>query len=114
MNFDFLSDLADELQRLLQEAELTVPTYEQLRLQDKRGEEPKRKIQHYDLSNLLIHFFPVYSQCTPSVLPVYSQCTPEEFQSLNGMFISQGNWKDEMKLMKSYENSKVAKISMDY
>jgi len=65
MNFDFLSDLADELQRLLQEAELTVPTYEQLRLQDNRNEELKSKIQHYDLSNLLVHFFTVYSRRIP-------------------------------------------------
>jgi len=65
MNLDFLSDLADELQRLLQEAELTVPTYEQLRLQDKCSEELKSKIQHYDLSNLLVHFFTVYSRKIP-------------------------------------------------
>lgn len=65
MNFDFLSDLADELQRLLKEAGLIVPTYEQLRLQDKRSEELKSKIQHYDLSNLLIHFFTVYSRRIP-------------------------------------------------
>ncbi|MCF6209572.1 MAG: hypothetical protein L3J88_01010 [Gammaproteobacteria bacterium] len=65
MNFDFLSDLADELQRLLQEAELTVPTYEQLRSQDKRSEELKNKIQHYDLSNFLVNFFTVYSRRIP-------------------------------------------------
>jgi len=67
MNIDFLSDLADELQRLLQEAELTVPTYEQLRLQDKRSEELKGKIQYYDLSNLLVHFFTVYSRRIPVI-----------------------------------------------
>ncbi|WP_332402927.1 hypothetical protein [Vibrio metschnikovii] len=67
MNFDFLSDLADELQRLLQEAGLTVPTYEQLRLQDKRSEELKMKIQHYDISNLLLHFFTVYSRRVPVI-----------------------------------------------
>ena len=65
MNFDFLADLAEEIQRLLQEAGLTVPTYEQLRLQDKRSDELKSKIQHYDLSNLLIHFFTVYSRRIP-------------------------------------------------
>lgn len=65
MNFEFLTDLAEEIQRLLQEAGLTVPTYEQLRLQDKRSDELKSKIQHYDLSNLLIHFFTVYSRRIP-------------------------------------------------
>jgi hypothetical protein len=65
MNFDFLADLAEEIQRLLQEAGLTVPTYEQLRLQDIRSDELKSKIQHYDLINLLNHFFTVYSRRIP-------------------------------------------------
>lgn len=65
MNFNFLSDLSDELQRVLQEAGLLVPTYDQLRSQDKRSEELKNKIEHYDLSNLLVHFFTVFSRRIP-------------------------------------------------
>lgn len=67
MNFDFFADLADELQRLLKEVGLTVPTYEQLRLQDKRSEEVKSKTQHYDLENLLLHVLTVYSRRIPVI-----------------------------------------------
>ncbi|WP_282040611.1 hypothetical protein [Halomonas alimentaria] len=67
MNFDFFSDLADELQRILLEAGLNVPTYEQLRSQDQRSEELKSKILHYDLSNLLLHFFTVFSRRLPVI-----------------------------------------------
>jgi len=67
MNLNFFSDLADELQRLLKEVDLIVPTYEQLRLQDKQSEEIKNKINHYDLNNLLLHFFTVYSRRIPTI-----------------------------------------------
>jgi hypothetical protein len=65
VNFNFLSDLSDEIQRMLQEAGLLVPTFEQLRSQDKRSEELKNQIAHYDLSNLLVHFFTVFSRRIP-------------------------------------------------
>jgi len=66
MNFDFLADLAEEITRLLQEGDLVVPEYEQLRSQDKRSEELKNKIQHYDLENLLVHFFTVNFRRVPT------------------------------------------------
>jgi len=65
MGINFFSDLAGELQRKLQEVGLIVPTYEQLRSQDKRSEEIKNKIEHYDISNLLFHFFTVHSRRIP-------------------------------------------------
>ncbi|EPC03352.1 hypothetical protein L861_17575 [Litchfieldella anticariensis FP35 = DSM 16096] len=67
MNFNFLSDLADELQRRLKEAGLLVPTYEQLRTQDKRSEQIKSQIEYYNLSNLLVHYFTVYSRRIPII-----------------------------------------------
>ncbi len=67
MNFDFLADLAEEIKRFLREAGLEVPTYEQLRLQDKRNDEVKNNIQHYDLDNLLIHFFTINSRRIPII-----------------------------------------------
>ncbi|MGD8116182.1 hypothetical protein [Vibrio sp. TRT 29B02] len=65
MNIDFLSDLSGELQVALRESGLIVPSPEQLRQQDRRSEELKEKIEHYDLHNLLNHFFTVYSRRVP-------------------------------------------------
>jgi hypothetical protein len=65
MKMDFFSDLSKELQRILKEFGLTAPTFEQLRLQDKRSDELKNKIENYDLRNLLLHFFTVYSRRVP-------------------------------------------------
>jgi hypothetical protein len=67
MTLDFFSDLVDELQRLLKDADLAVPTFEQLRLQYKRSEEIKSKIKDYDLHNLLLHCFTVYSRRIPVI-----------------------------------------------
>ncbi len=67
MTINFFSDLADELQRLLKEVSLTVPTYEQLRSQDKQSEELKNETKHYDLTRLLLHFFTVYSRRVPPI-----------------------------------------------
>jgi len=67
MALNFFSDLVDELQRLLKDANLQVPTFEQLNLQDKRSEEIKNKIKNYDLMNLLLHFFTVYSRRIPVI-----------------------------------------------
>ena len=65
MSLDFLSDLSDELQILLKGYGLNVPSFEQLRQQDKRSEELKNKIGNNDLHNLLLHFFTVYSRRLP-------------------------------------------------
>lgn len=65
MNIDFLSDLSGELQVALRESGLIIPSPEQLRQQDRRSEELKEKIEHYDLHNLLNHFFTVYSRRVP-------------------------------------------------
>ena len=62
MTLNFFSDLVDELQRLLKDADLAVPTFEELRLQDKRSEEIKDKIKDYDLYNLLLHCLTVFSR----------------------------------------------------
>ena len=67
MTLNFFSDLVDELQRLLKDADLAVPTFEQLRLQDIRSEELKNKIKDYDLHNLLLHCFTVYSRRIPVI-----------------------------------------------
>ena len=65
MNIDFLSDLSGELQVALRKSGLIVSSPEQLRQQDRRSEELKEKIEHYDLHNLLNHFFTVYSRRVP-------------------------------------------------
>lgn len=67
MEFDFFEDLKDELQRLLKEMGLKIPTNEQLNLQDKRNEDFKNNDKYYDLRNLLIHFFTVYSRRVPVI-----------------------------------------------
>lgn len=67
MTLNFFSDLADELQRLLKEADLPVPTFDQLRTQDKRSEEIKNEEEDYDLRNLLLHFFTVCSRRVPVI-----------------------------------------------
>ena len=65
MKMDFFSDLSKELQRILKEFGLTAPTFEQLRLQDKRSDELKNKIENYDLKNLLLHFFTTHTRRVP-------------------------------------------------
>ncbi|MEL0602832.1 hypothetical protein [Pseudoalteromonas undina] len=67
MNVDFLSDLEEEIAKALREANLSVPTSEQLRTQDKRSEELKLNILHYDIKNILLHFFTVKSRLIPVV-----------------------------------------------
>lgn len=64
MNINFLDDLADELKRLLKSMGLAVPTYEQLRAQDKRNEKYSNG-PYYDLNNLLIHFHTVFLRRIP-------------------------------------------------
>lgn len=65
MKIDFFSDLTDEIRRLHEQTGLTVPTFEQLRSQDKRSDELKSKVRDYDLCNLLLHFFTVSSRLVP-------------------------------------------------
>ncbi|EHW0638253.1 hypothetical protein ABMX92_21570 [Vibrio vulnificus] len=65
MNIDFLSDLSEELQVALRKSGLIAPSPDQLRQQDRRSEELKEKIEHYDLHNLLNHFFTVYPRRVP-------------------------------------------------
>jgi hypothetical protein len=65
MDIDFFSDLSGEIQTALLEFGLNVPSLEQLRQQDKRSEELKAKYEHYDLFNLLHHFFTVYTRRVP-------------------------------------------------
>ena len=67
MQFDFFEDLKNELQRLLKEMGLRVPTNKQLYLQDKRSDDFKNKDKYYDLRNLLIHFFTAYSRMVPVI-----------------------------------------------
>ncbi|MDC5721927.1 hypothetical protein [Vibrio europaeus] len=65
MKVDFLSDLSAELKSALKGSGFNVPTYEQLRKQDRRSNELKNKIESYDLHNLLNHFFTVYTRRLP-------------------------------------------------
>ncbi|UDM62848.1 hypothetical protein KIJ96_06305 [Pseudoalteromonas piscicida] len=65
MKLDFLTDLNSEIKRLLTEYGLPTPSPKQLRSQDKRTETEKNNIAHYDLKNLLIHFFSVHERLVP-------------------------------------------------
>jgi len=67
VNIDFLADLEEEIKKSLRENNLSVPTSEQLRVQDKRTEELKHNIVHYNLQNILFHFFTVQSRLIPLV-----------------------------------------------
>ena len=65
MNLDFLKQLELEVKNKITDYGLAVPSYKQLREQDKRDEEIKEKIENYDLENLLLHFLTIHTRRVP-------------------------------------------------
>ncbi len=65
MEFNFYLDLESELQRILQEHEIPIPTSQQLRSQSKQSEGFKNSIPHYDITNLLHHTLTVFFRRIP-------------------------------------------------
>ena len=59
MEVNFKKDLTEEIIRIISSYGYQVPTYVQLRNQDKRNPKLISKIKDYDLKNLLKHFFTV-------------------------------------------------------
>lgn len=67
MHINFLKNLEDETKRLMKELGFIVPSFEELRLNDKRDEILKNKIPYYDLKNLLLHFLTVNCRRIPVI-----------------------------------------------
>lgn len=108
MALNFFSDLVDELQRLLKDAGLTVPTFEQLRSHDKRSEDLKNKIKDYDLHNLLLHCFTVYSRRIPVIKwNVHTSSKLEERNEINEIIHKLESGEDVNRLL----SNKVKKLN---
>lgn len=65
MEIDFKKDLKLEIERIITEYGYKPPSFQDLKVQDKRDQNLVANIADYDLQNLLLHFFTVRSRRIP-------------------------------------------------